>query len=118
MKSKLEVSNPRPLRSQEGDLDAALGSSAELLLREQGPRIDTEEVGDLLQCLEGEIPLAPFDRAEVRPVNAHPLRERLLAEALLLTMATQVSTHDALKLALHSDVYAAAPLLEGLQTYK
>jgi hypothetical protein len=45
------------------------------LFVEQGSGVHSEEVGDLLQGLQGQISLTALHRAEIRAVNAHPVSE-------------------------------------------
>lgn len=79
---------------------------------EQRTGVHAEERSESLQCLKSEVPLPPLDRTEVGPVDAHAVRERLLAVALRKPVATQIAPHDSLQLAFHVTGYASGALLE------
>ena len=48
---------------------------------QQRQRIDVDAAGQPLQAAEGQIALAAFDSAHIRPVDAENLGESLLAQA-------------------------------------
>jgi hypothetical protein len=53
--------------------------------------VDTHFLGNPLQALERQVPLAPLDASHVGPVDAQHLGERLLAEAASLAVGPRFS---------------------------
>lgn len=88
-----------------------------LLVSQQVQRIDSDRRRQPLDGTECEIAFAAFDAAHVRTVYPDDVREVLLAEAALFTVAAQVATKGLLQVAFH--VFEGfVVLLEGLHTYE
>jgi hypothetical protein len=92
----------------------ALGALSRL---QEPPWIEVQAIRDALDGLEGEVPLAALDAAEVGPVHADEFSEVLLGQAAALTVRTQVLSEGPLKDAFHGG-HRDGLLLFGLQTDK
>lgn len=84
---------------------------------QQRQRIEAESASEPLDSTQREIALAPLDTAEVRPVHAKTLRERLLAVSLPLTLTAQIRPDVSLQPTFHHR-HVPGMLLISLHTYK
>jgi len=81
-------------------------------------RIKPQTLGDALDGLQGEIPLATLQTSNVGAVVPELVGERLLAQAPSLAVGAEVSAQPALKLTFPHSCNMLELLPIGLQTYK
>lgn len=108
---------PYGSRSCSADPGATWDTSVGSFGRQQLERVDPHPAGEALHALEREVALTALDAAHVGPVDSQQIGERLLAEPSALPVSPDVTSHRALKIALHAR-NASRGILDGLQTYK